>query len=208
MTVICAHRGASAHLPDNSVEAFQAAIDLGADAIEADLRRSADGRLVLEHDLMRTYSAALPLLAELVSVAHGRVRLDIELKEAGYEREVLDALGPLPPDLLISSFLPSALAAVRELDRSVETALIIERRDRRGDLFARADRCGADLLAPHVSLLDDGLRAAAVERGRPLVAWTVNDSATLSGLLADPAVGWVITDVPELAVQLRHSLRV
>jgi glycerophosphoryl diester phosphodiesterase len=205
VTVICAHRGASAHLPDNSLEAFQAAIDLGADAIEADLRRTADGRLVLEHDLMPTYSPALPLLAELVRVAHGRVRLDIELKEAGYEREVLEALSPLPPDLLISSFLPSALAAVRELDRSVETALIIERRDRRGDLFARADRCGADLLAPHVSLLDDDLRAAAIDRGRPLVVWTVNDAGALSSLLADPSVGWVITDVPELAVQLRRS---
>jgi len=154
---------------------------------------------------MPEYSHSLPLLAELVRVAQGRVRLDIELKEAGYEREVLEALRPLPPDLLISSFLPSALAAVRELDRSVETALIIGRRDGRGDLFARADRCGADLLAPHVSLLGDDLRAAAVERGRPLVVWTVNDSATLSALLADPAVGWLITDLPELAVRLRQG---
>ena len=205
MTVVCAHRGASALLPDNSVEAFRAAIDAGADAIEADLRRTPDGRLVLEHDLLAAYPPSLPLLADLVTMAHGRVRLDIELKEAGYEREVLEALSPLPPDLLISSFLPSALAAVRELDRSVETALIIERRDRRGDLFARADRCGADLLAPHVSLLDDRLRASAVERGRPLVVWTVNDPTALSSLLADPAVGWVITDVPDVALRLRSG---
>src|SRR5439155_16427226 len=173
----------------------------GADAIEADLRRAADGRLVLEHDLMPAYSPAHPLLADLVRMAHGRVRLDVELKEAGHEREVLEVLHPLPPGLLISSFLPSALSAVRELDRSVETALVIERRDGSGDLFARADRCGADLVAPHLSLLDDRLRAAAIERGRPLVVWTVNDRATLSSLLADPAVGWLITDVPELAVQ-------
>ncbi|MDX6548343.1 MAG: glycerophosphoryl diester phosphodiesterase [Gaiellales bacterium] len=205
MTIVCAHRGASAHLPDNSVEAFRAAIEAGADAIEADLRRTADGRLVLEHDLLSSYPRSLPLLADLVTMARGRVRLDIELKEAGYEREVLEALSPLPPDLLISSFLPSALAAVRELDRSVETALIIERRDRWGDLFARADRCGANLVAPHVSLLDDDLRAAALERSRPLVVWTVNDPATLSDLLADPAVGWVITDVPDVALQLRSG---
>jgi glycerophosphoryl diester phosphodiesterase len=205
VTVVCAHRGASARLPDNSLEAFRAAIDTGADAIEADLRRTPDGRFVLEHDLLAAYPPSLPPLADLVTMAHGRVRLDIELKEAGYEREVLEALSPLPPDLLISSFLPSALAAVRELDRSVETALIIERRDRRGDLFARADRCGADLLAPHVSLLDDRLRASAVERGRPLVVWTVNDPTALSSLLADPAVGWVITDVPDVALRLRSA---
>jgi glycerophosphoryl diester phosphodiesterase len=205
VTIVCAHRGASAHLPDNSVEAFRAAIEAGADAIEADLRRTANGRLVLEHDLLAAYPPSLPLLADLITIAQRRVRLDIELKEAGYEREVLEALSPLPPGLLISSFLPSALAAVRELDRSVETALIIERRGRWGDLFARADRCGADLLAPHVSLLDDDLRATALEQSRPLVVWTVNDPATLSDLLADPAVGWVITDVPELALRLRSS---
>jgi len=205
MTVVCAHRGASAHLPDNSVEAFQAAIDLGADAIEADLRRTADGRLVLEHDPLPSDPPPLPLLAELVAIARGHVRLDIELKEAGYEREVLEALHPLPAGLLISSFLPSALSAVRELEPAVETALVIAPGYGWGDLFDRADGCGAGLVAPHISLLDDRLRTAAIERGRPLVVWTVNAPATLYDLLADPAVGWVITDVPEVAVQLRHS---
>jgi glycerophosphoryl diester phosphodiesterase len=200
---VCAHRGASAHLPDNSPAAFRAAIDAGADAIEADLRRTAGGLLVLEHDPLTARSTTPTLLAELVTMARGRVRLDIELKEAGYEREVLEALRPLPAGLLISSFLPAALAAVRELDPSVETALVIAGGDGGGDLFARADRCGASLVAPHRSLLDDDLRAAAIERSRPLVVWTVNDPAVLSVLLADPAVGWVITDVPELALRLR-----
>jgi glycerophosphoryl diester phosphodiesterase len=205
VTVVCAHRGASALLPDNSVEAFRAAIDAGADAIEADLRRTTDGRLVLEHDPLPDDPPPLALLADLVTMARGRVRLDIELKEAGYEQEVLEALRPLPRGLLISSFLPVALSAVREIDPAVETALVIARGGGAGDLFDRADRCGASLVAPHVSLLDDDLRAAAVKRGRPLVVWTVNDPATLSDLLADPAVGWVITDVPELAVRLRRD---
>src|SRR5262249_43104695 len=149
----------------------QAAIDAGADAIEADLRRTAGGRLVLEHDPLPAGPPPLAPLADLVAIARGRVRLNIELKEAGYEREVLGALHPLPPGLLISSCLPSALSAVREVDRAVETALVIAPRDGRGDLFDRADRCGANLVAPHVSLLDHDLRAAAIERGRPLVVW-------------------------------------
>jgi glycerophosphoryl diester phosphodiesterase len=205
VTIVCAHRGASAHLPENSPAAFRTAIDAGADAIEADLRRTAGGVLVLEHDPLPADATPGALLAELVAMARGRVRLDIELKEAGYEREVLEALQPRPAGLLISSFLPAALAAVRELDAAVETALVIARSDGSGDLFSRADRCGASLVAPHVSLLDDDLRSAAIERRRPLVVWTVNDPATLSDLLADPAVGWVITDVPELALRLRSS---
>lgn len=47
---VCAHRGASVELPENSLQAFQRAIDLGADWIETDVCPTADGKLVLIHD--------------------------------------------------------------------------------------------------------------------------------------------------------------
>jgi glycerophosphoryl diester phosphodiesterase len=52
---VTAHRGASAAAPENTLAAFQAAIDAGADAIEFDVRLSADGAVVVFHDsdLMR-----------------------------------------------------------------------------------------------------------------------------------------------------------
>lgn len=48
--IIYAHRGASFELPDNTLEAFSLAIDLGADAIETDCHMTRDGRIVLAHD--------------------------------------------------------------------------------------------------------------------------------------------------------------
>ena len=183
--------------------AFRGAIAAGADAIEADLRRRPGGLLVLEHDLQPASAVPQTLLADLVELARGRIRLDIELKEAGYEREVLAALDPRPEGLLISSFLPEAVAAVRALDPAIETALLIAAEDGGGDLFARADACGADLVAPQLSLLDEPLRDRAIGLGRPMLVWTVNDPATITSLLADPAVGWLVTDVPELAHRLR-----
>lgn len=47
---VTAHRGASATAPENTLAAFQAAIDAGADAIELDVRLSADGAVVVFHD--------------------------------------------------------------------------------------------------------------------------------------------------------------
>jgi glycerophosphoryl diester phosphodiesterase len=44
------HRGEHLHHPENTIPAFQAAIDAGADFIEVDVRTTADGRLVLMHD--------------------------------------------------------------------------------------------------------------------------------------------------------------
>lgn len=50
MTQIWAHRGASAYAPENTIPAFKLALEQGADGIELDLQRTADGELVVIHD--------------------------------------------------------------------------------------------------------------------------------------------------------------
>ena len=49
-TAVIAHRGASRAAPENTVEAFLTAARMGADAVELDVRRTADGVLVVHHD--------------------------------------------------------------------------------------------------------------------------------------------------------------
>lgn len=60
MTSIWAHRGASAVAPENTMSAFRRAVELGADGIELDVQRTADGKLVVIHDetLDRTTSGS------------------------------------------------------------------------------------------------------------------------------------------------------
>lgn len=48
--VIFAHRGASAHAPENTLAAFELALEHGADAIELDVKLSSDGNAVVIHD--------------------------------------------------------------------------------------------------------------------------------------------------------------
>lgn len=50
MTQFWAHRGASAYAPENTLPAFQKAIAMGADGVEFDVQRTADGHLVVIHD--------------------------------------------------------------------------------------------------------------------------------------------------------------
>ncbi len=61
--VVIAHRGASAVRPENTVEAFQHAAELGADWVELDVRRTADGALVVHHDARLADGRALVELA-------------------------------------------------------------------------------------------------------------------------------------------------
>ncbi len=49
-TQIWAHRGASAYAPENSLESFALAIEMGAQGIELDIYETSDGKLVIHHD--------------------------------------------------------------------------------------------------------------------------------------------------------------
>ena len=41
-TLVCAHRGASGYAPENTLEAFQLAVEQGADAVELDVQLARD----------------------------------------------------------------------------------------------------------------------------------------------------------------------
>ena len=50
VTCVIAHRGASRAAPENTVAAFRRAAEMGADMVELDVRRTADGQLAIHHD--------------------------------------------------------------------------------------------------------------------------------------------------------------
>jgi glycerophosphoryl diester phosphodiesterase len=50
MTLVVAHRGASAQLPENTMDAYRRAVEVGADAIELDVHLTTDGQLAVIHD--------------------------------------------------------------------------------------------------------------------------------------------------------------
>lgn len=203
---ICAHRGASRAHPENSLAAFATAIEMGADMIETDVRRTPRGKLALHHDpLGPRRPRGLVELAELVALADGRVALDIELKEAGYEEEVLAALDPRPEGLVVTSFIPKAVAAVHALDPGIATGLIFRPGDRR-ELAARAEACGARMVVAHSSALRPELGAELAAAGRPLMVWTVNDRRRLAAVMTTPGVTHLVTDVPDVALALRAAL--
>lgn len=60
MPVLYAHRGASAELPENTIEAFRRAIEVGATALETDVHRTRDGHVVISHDPTGARAAGVP----------------------------------------------------------------------------------------------------------------------------------------------------
>jgi glycerophosphoryl diester phosphodiesterase len=227
---VVAHRGASPLAPDNSLEAFDLAIEAGADMIEFDVRRTADDELIAFHDatvgelstsdISRTEIAGLtgaspPLLGDVLALTRGRVRLDIELKELGYVTRVLDEVGAhgiSPEQIVITSFLDRAIAEVKQSAPEIKCGLLLgapvtERvvRTRISELFPvrRVRACQADFVAPHAKLARLGVLSRADAAGYSAYVWTVNDPSGLRRFLADPRVAAVITDDTALALAIR-----
>ena len=223
---IIVHGGEASRAYRNVLEALDAALAAGVEMFEFDVRRTADGRLVVHHEdaigemllsrltrdeaitLARRAGYPLPDLEDILQRARGRLRLDVELKEAGYEAVVLSALSSAgfgPDDLVVTSFERSAIDAVHDADPAVTTGLLVYEMSGREalDMFRRS---GAAFLGPDYTILD----AATLERARreviPLVPWTVNDGADIDRLLRTAAVAGVITDRPADAMTIRRRL--
>lgn len=122
--LIVAHRGGSPADVDNSMAAFEHALAIGADLIECDLRRSAEGTIVLWHDAsvdgrrisnmtVTELRSAIPTLLTLddlfmrVTSAGTSGRLVLDLKERGVERALIPILEQRPD--LVSNVLISTV---------------------------------------------------------------------------------------------------
>ena len=94
-TQVIAHRGASAYYPENTMASFEAAVRMGADAIELDVHMSADRRIVVIHDetLERTTNGSGYVHAHTCAELKA---LDAGILRPGYEKERI----PLLKDVL------------------------------------------------------------------------------------------------------------
>jgi glycerophosphoryl diester phosphodiesterase len=194
LTRIVAHRGASHEAPENTLAAFEKAIELGADMIEFDVRRASDGRLVISHDPVREPASKLPTLEDALRLTQGRIQLDVELKETGCERDAIDLLlrnFPLD-DFCITSFLAPALRETRAIHPGIRIGLIFAIWS---EGVASSD---ADFLVPHYRLVKKAERI-----GKPLFVWTVDDPARTRRLFKRPLVEAIVTNNPRQALTLR-----
>jgi glycerophosphoryl diester phosphodiesterase len=97
---ICGHRGASGYAPENTLEAFQLAVDLGADAVELDVQLTRDGQLLVAHDEAidrvsnGTGLIAAQTLVALKKLDFNRVHPEYEGAKAPTLNEVFELLKP------------------------------------------------------------------------------------------------------------------
>jgi glycerophosphoryl diester phosphodiesterase len=211
------HRGAKAYKTENTLESFSNAIELGANAIEFDVRRSKDARLIISHDdnlkkvfgkdalvnestlseLKQLTDNRIATLEEALHFIGGKVeKIVVELKEAGYEQAVLDLIirENLRDRVIVVSFLEEALARVRDLDATIETGLIYTKPKKP---IETALKLNAQYLVALYRFTHRRDIAKAHKSNLKVIVWTVNTKKDAQEYVAKDVDG-IASDKPDI----------
>jgi glycerophosphoryl diester phosphodiesterase len=218
---VIAHRGASGDAPENTLAAFDLALEQGADALELDVRPAADGGLVTVHDptlarttgderavedvtaeeLRRLDHPARPTTLDAVLERYGaRTRYVIDLKDptAEWERRVLDAVERhgVAGRVTLQSFDTDALVRLHSAASTLTYSAVYRRADS-VDIDIDAVPPFATGIAPWHPHVNANLVARAHARGLAVRPWTVDDAPEADRLLA-LGVAALFTNLPRV----------
>ena len=222
---ICyAHRGASEYFPENTMMAFQAALEMGANGLETDVQRTKDGVLVLFHDntLERvtgesgsicdyTYEELqqffvrkgelrdkIPTLAEFLECfAEQEITFAIELKVDNIEEAVVDMLHQygVQKKTMITSFGLERLKKVKAYNPFLHVGYLAKAVD--GQLLQTLSDAWVDELCPHASLVTAEKVADWHRIGFNVRAWGVSNEELMKAL-CEAGVDGMTVNAPDV----------
>lgn len=224
--MIIAHRGFAKNCQENTLEAYRRAIEVGVDGIELDVRKTKDNILILFHDelineqkinqltyteinyLTHNLGWQVPTLVESLKLVQGKVKLDVELKETGYETEVVALILQYLTieQFMVTSFQIESLLTIKSNYPSVKTGILLNKKTATN--FDLKDNLSIiDFLALHFELLDSNWLKLAHIYNKFIFVWTINEEKVIKELLEEPMIIGIITDKSDLAVGLKNKLK-
>jgi glycerophosphoryl diester phosphodiesterase len=223
--LVIAHRGASAAARENTLEAFRTAAHQGADGVELDVRRSADGTLAVHHDdvlpdgrsilgLTRAeLPAEVPALDDALDACRPLRVVNVEIKnwpedpDFDPDEQLADAVvarlrarGDLDSDrILVSSFHLPTVDRVRALAPGLATGWLLGPVEDPAALVERAAGHGHVAVHPHHAFVNERFVELAHGAGLAVNTWTCDDPDRIRWL-ADLGTDAVITNTPDIAL--------
>jgi glycerophosphoryl diester phosphodiesterase len=221
-----AHRGASGSFPENTLAAFRAAIEAGAEMCELDVQLTRDGAIVVIHDdtvdrttggigavammtlaeMKRLDAGAkfsdrfagerIPTLEEVFDLVEGRCALNIEIKSEGLETKVTELI--CTRNAFGWTLVSSFDWAALARIRHIAPEIRVGLLASRwpARLIGAATEMKAAAINPRVDIVTEDLCIAAHGREMSVYAWTVDEPAEMRRLIAYGVDG-IMTNWPE-----------
>ena len=221
---LIAHRGFLAVNPENTIAAVEAAAAV-ADGIEIDVRRCGSGEPVVIHDetvdrvtdghgAVNEHTAAdlaaldvletgagVPTLEAVLRAIPDHVGVNVELKEAGMEADVLRLIDSIHPHGIVSSFYRDILRDCRDIDPSVPRAYISK--EAGTDSVEVAEGLSCEFLHPWIENCTDRTVSAAHRAGMSVTVWAAETPAQAQQA-ADLGADGVIANSPDVLEDEPH----
>ena len=222
MTQVLAHRGASKARRENTIDAFRLAGELGSDAVELDVRRTADGLLVVHHDARLADGRAIvdvsaadlpshiPDLDAALDACNG-MWVNVEIKNDPQDPDfdptdsiaerTVTALSRRGEDdrWLISSFRLETVDRCKVLAAGIRTAwLVMAVPD---DVIATMVSRGHAALHPWVATLGRSHIDVCHGAGIEVNTWTCDDPQRMAELV-EWGIDGICTNVPDVAIDV------
>jgi glycerophosphoryl diester phosphodiesterase len=213
---VIAHRGASVDRPENTLAAFELAVEQGADMIETDLHLLRDGAVALYHDdelggrpvgehslaELRQRLPAAPTLEETLDSLGGRIDWNLEIKAprsgpyAGLEARALDEVRRrgILARTLFSSFSDTVLRRLRELEPKARLGTLVSARSPE-NILGRAASVKAEAVHLDLRLATEPRVAEAHAADYQVNVWTVDAPADQRRLIGYRVDG-IFTNLP------------
>lgn len=232
---VTAHRGSSEDAPENTLAAFHRAIQDHAGFAELDVQETADGVVMLMHDdnayrttginknmweitsnELKNASAGswfhkdfidehVPTLDEVITLAKGHLKLNIEMKNNGHAVQLAQKTVDLiqshdfVKECTVTSFDAKLLHEVKALNSSIKTGLIVgQKTDGLDELMKSSDY---EVISAAHPLVNEDFMRLAEDHHKEVYVWTVNDTRTMRRMLA-LGVSSIITNQPDKLVKL------
>jgi glycerophosphoryl diester phosphodiesterase len=210
---------------ENTLGAFRAAVELGVDGVELDVRQCADGALVVHHDaIVEGRAIALSRSSELADhvasfhasmEAMAGVRVNVEMKngrdvqestydESGeFARRVVSYLRDAGwrDSVIVSCFDLATCDAVRRFDPDIDVGWLLDWDLDVAQAIATAREHALSAVHPYFEFVDAARLREARDAGLAVNVWTVNAPSDIAAMLA-LGVDGVITDDPVTALSL------
>jgi len=232
--LVIGHKGASAIAPENTLKAFQKAIELRADYVEFDAHLTKDGEIVIRHDddtysLTGTHSFIrdntleqikkldagegenIPTLQELIAIAKGKIGLQLEIKSTGLLVRMVQILRKenLIQNSIVSCFMFGELVKLKKIEPKIKIGFLLPAELVRSQSIKRkiikCEKEGFYAIHPHFSTVNKEIVDFAHANGLKINVWTVNDRNSMINLI-QMGVDGIITDEISLAHNAISSL--
>ena len=218
--IVIGHRGACTYAPENSLESFEKAIELGADLIELDVHLTGDREAVVIHDekidrtangrgkvrdmsleTLRTFKLKsgekIPTLAEVLERFSGQCGFVIDMKAKFAELPVYEAVAEkgLLSGVIFSSTDGTQLLELKVKDKNTRLAFICG--DKKMNFIKIATSVKAEAVHLKAKLVKPEVVEKAHSEGLKVNVWTVNRPKKMIKLI-DMGVDGIITDRPDV----------